>query len=312
MKIIEIGLEQKMPEFSEGLVVALGFFDGIHIAHMDLINEVIAIGERENLKKGIITFHPNPNFVLNKNNEDDFLTPLEVRKKIFSKLDIDYLIIINFTLKIAKLKKKEFIQKLILPLKVKYLVAGFDNRYGSNGEGSIKTIFADSGGKIAPVKICERQFNGTKIGSTLIKSLLDEGKVKKVEILLNRPYSISGYVIHGKGLGKTVGVPTANLGLKYPFKLPTDGVYLVKVNLLEKTHYGICNIGHNPTFNYKHEVSIEVHIFDFEQDIYGEHLEIYFIDRIRDEVKFATLTELLNQIKSDIIKAKKLIKKINR
>jgi len=309
MKIVNLKITDKIEQIEEGLVVALGFFDGIHLAHMDLINEVIKVGHEKSLKTGVVTFHPHPAFILNKSDITTFLTPLEVKAEILAEIDLDYLFIVEFDRETALLEHKQFIETYLLPLNVHTVIAGYDNKYGLDGKGSVKTIDADSNGLITPITIEEKTFNNQKIGSSLIRRMLETGDVHKVSELLGRNYTIDGFVTHGRGRGKTIGLPTANLALNYPYKVPKSGVYVVKVQLDERELYGICNIGHNPTFNYNANMTIEVNIFDFDEDIYGDHLKIEFIERIRDEVKFAGIDELLSQIKLDKAKSRKIIGK---
>ncbi|XMB66421.1 riboflavin biosynthesis protein RibF [Mycoplasmatota bacterium zrk1] len=299
MEVVRINLETNINSIPEGLVVALGYFDGIHNAHMDLINRVIKIGKDEDLKTGIVTFHPHPSFVLNKDDITNFLTPLEIKLELIEEIDIDYVFIIEFDLETAKIKHKEFVEKFFVPLNIKHVVAGFDNRYGHMGEGSINTLESDSNYTIQVIVINERTYNGKKIGSSYIRELLKQGKVNIIKDILGRFYSIDGFVTHGRGRGKSIGVPTANLALKYPYSVPKKGVYVVRVFHDDNIYYGICNIGNNPTFNYNKNKTIEINILNFDKDIYGDYLKIEFIDRIRSELKFNTIEELVLQIDKD-------------
>ena len=160
-----------------------------------------------------------------------------------------------------------------------------------------------------PIEIDEKSYKGQKIGSTLIRRLLENGDVSEVSELLGRPYSLDGFVTHGRGRGKTIGLPTANIAPKYPYKIPKSGVYVVRVYHEDSVLYGICNIGHNPTFNYNANMSIEVNILDFAEDIYGDYLGIEFIERVRDEIKFAGIDQLLEQIAKDKEYARRIIMK---
>ncbi len=309
MEIINLRIDEPIEKIEEGVVVALGFFDGIHLAHMELINKVIEIGKQTEHKTGLVTFHPHPAFILNKSDITTFLTPLEVKANILNEINLDYLFIVEFDHETAMLEHKDFIQTYLLPLNVTSVVAGYDNRYGFGGEGTINTIAEDSNNTIIPVEVEERTYKGQKIGSTLIRKLLELGDVSEVTELLGRPYSIDGFITHGRGRGKTIGLPTANLATKYPYKIPKNGVYVVKVYHENSEMYGMCNIGHNPTFNYNVNQSIEVNIFDFAEDIYGDYMRIEFIERVRDEVKFDGIESLLEQIDKDKKLARKIISK---
>lgn len=307
METIRINLQRDISQIPEGLVVALGFFDGLHTAHMSLIKKVIELTKSTEYKTGVITFDPYPAFVLEKTVLTNFLTPLEVKKKMLAELDLDYLVVIEFDRDIAKLSHRDFVQKFFIPLNVKKVVAGFDNRYGYKGEGSIKTISADSDGLIEAIEITAQLKNNKKVGSSMIRKHLDLGEIVEANEILGRPYRVDGFIIHGRGRGKAIGLPTANLALNHPYKIPKEGVYAVRVNIKGKIYYGICNIGHNPTFNYTLMLSIEVNIFDFDEDVYGEYMAVEFLDRIRDEVKFETIDELLSQVDKDIKSAKEKI-----
>lgn len=309
MEIINLRIDEPVEKIEEGVVVALGFFDGIHLAHMELINKVLEVGQNEKVKTGLVTFHPHPAFILNKSDITTFLTPLEVKANILAEIDLDYLFIVHFDHETAMLDHKSFVEKFLLPLNVQTVVAGYDNRYGLGGKGSVETIDADSDGLIKPIKIDEKTYKGQKIGSTLIRRLLESGEVEEVANLLGRNYSIDGFVTHGRGRGKTIGLPTANVAPKYPYKVPKNGVYVVKVFHENEDLFGICNIGHNPTFNYNINQTIEVNIFDFAEDIYGDYLRVEFIKRVRDEVKFDGIEALLSQIEKDKKLAREIIKK---
>lgn len=307
METIRINLDNHIQPIPEGLVVALGFFDGLHVAHMQLIEKVIEIGKQTDHKTGVVTFEPYPAFVLEKTVLTSFLTPLPVKERMLSELDLDYLIIVEFSREIAKLPHDEFVKKFFLPLNIKKVVAGFDNRYGHNGEGSIQTIGDDSEGTIEAVEVKAKLLNGEKIGSSMIRKHLDEGNIIEANEILGRPYMMEGFIMHGRGRGKAIGLPTANLAPNYPYKIPREGVYAVQVVINKKTYDGICNIGHNPTFNYNLMLTIEVHIFDFDLDVYGEHMRVEFVDRIRKEVKFESIDHLLDQVNVDIQSAKEKI-----
>ncbi|XMB87335.1 bifunctional riboflavin kinase/FAD synthetase [Mycoplasmatota bacterium WC44] len=310
MEVIRLNLSNYLEKIDQGLVVALGYFDGIHRAHMDLIDEVIDIGKKKNLKTGIVTFHPHPAFVLNKKSITSFLTPLEVKLELLEKIDLDYVFIVDFDIEVAKIDHKDFVEKFFLPLNIKYVVAGFDNRYGYMGKGSVKTLKEDSDNSIEVVVIEELKVNKRKIGSTYIRDLLNEGDVKTVSNMLGRYYSIDGFVTHGRGRGKSIGIPTANLAPKYPYEIPAKGVYVVKVYHDNDEYYGVCNIGNNPTFNYNENKTIEINILDFNKDIYGDYIRAEFVDRIREEVKFDSIEKLVIQINKDKNGALNIIKNL--
>lgn len=278
------------------LSCAFGFFDGVHLAHQQLFKKTLEVAQKTNTKSAVITFYPNPNYVIEKTSDNTYLTPRKVKEAIIRDFGFDYLIVVEFSLAVSKLTHQEFVNKILGKFHIKNIIVGYDNHYGYKGEGTVDTLKLDSVGLYNIYVVDELEYQGEKIGSSRIKALLKSGRVSEVINLLGRNYMLSGIVVHGHGLGRTIGVPTANISLDYPYTIPQNGVYLVYVTVSGKKYKGVCNIGNNPTFNYVSHTSIEVNILDFSEEIYQQEIELEFIIKIRDEKKFATTKQLVAEI----------------
>lgn len=305
-----IKLNKDNIRFIDNLSAAIGQFDGLHIAHLELINKAIYIAGNKSLKSAIITFDPHPDFVLKKQIEETYITPIEEKIKLIETFNVDYLVIINFTKEVAGTNPKDFVNDYLVNVGVKEIVCGFDFSFGKFGKGKGTSISEYSNGLINTTIIDEIKFDNKKIGSTLIRELLMSGDVSKVKEIMGRFYSVTAKVIRGSQIGKKVGVPTANLEINSDFVDVKSGVYSVLVHHDNKKFLGICNIGHNPTFNYQANKRIEVHILNFNKDIYEEELVVEFLEFLRNESKFESIEAFQTQIKRDIentLKYKELI-----
>ncbi len=286
-----------------GVVVALGFFDGVHLAHQDLIRATIQTAKEHGKASGIVTFYPKPSFVLQPSQEESYLTPLEVKASICEAMGVDHLFVIEFSKAVAALSHRDFVQRYLLGLNVCLVVAGDDNRYGAKGEGSIQTIGPDSDGAIQAIEFHERLLQGERISASLIRRLLRDGEVARASMYLGRAYRVDGRVVYGKGRGKLIGIPTANLALRYPYLIPKGGVYAVRLRWNGQSYDGVCNIGYNPTFGANTVKTMEVHVLNFDASLYDESVDVEFLDRIRAEMTFAGADELVVQIHQDIATA---------
>ncbi len=285
-------------------VVTIGMFDGLHAGHRVLLHEVIEKAGELNGESVIISFWPHPRVVLNKDAEGlRFLTSLEEKTRLFSETGIDHLVLIPFTKELAGLSAKEFIMQILIKgIGVKHLVIGYDHRFGKDRASSHEEYLKYARQYDFTIsKIDAVEINGVHISSSVIRKLILNGKIKEANKLLTYRYLLSGRVIGGMKMGRRIGFPTANIEPQEPRKLiPPDGVYACIVHVLGEKFGGMLNIGYKPTLaSYKKQHSIEVHIFDFERDVYSEEITIEFIERIRDEKKFADIEQLRSQIKKD-------------
>jgi riboflavin kinase/FMN adenylyltransferase len=291
-------------------VLAIGYFDGIHIGHQEVIHTAKKIAEQKGLACGVMTFDPHPRDVLGTAKVHSFLTPLDEKLKQFERLKLDYVILIEFDIHFSKVSPEGFVEKVLLPLRFNTIVVGFDFTFGHLGKGtsdSLKTMGMNQFNVkvVPPIK----RF-GDKVSSTLIRERLHEGQVHEVKDVLGRLYTIRGTVVHGEGRGKTIGFPTANIRLDSPFMLPRQGVYVVEIIGNETRCFGVMNIGLKPTFHEDQKVpTIEIHLLDFEGDLYGQSLNIEFLTYLRKEKKFETVQSLIDQIHRDVQEAREYIKK---
>ncbi|MFH0990227.1 MAG: bifunctional riboflavin kinase/FAD synthetase [bacterium] len=282
-------------------VVTVGSFDGVHLGHQILLKEVV---ERALDMKGrsvVVTFEPHPKEVLRGNNIQ-LLTTLEERVALCGEAGIDILYVIPFTYEFSRNKSRDFYLKFLVEgIGVSEVVEGYDHHFGRDREGGVESLlqlgkeFEFSVTAIKPVHV-----DGELVSSSGIRQHLLDGEVDRASALLGRHYGLSGFVIRGDGRGKTLGYPTANVQPLSPKKLtPGNGIYFVKVKIQGKKYYGMLSIGVRPTF-YKHgQRVIEVYVSDFEGDLYNQQLELFFILKLRDEVKFDSSEALIAQMNLD-------------
>lgn len=283
------------------LAMALGYFDGVHLGHQQVILEAKKQARDAGLNSAVMTFDPHPSVVLGKAKKPiKYITPLTEKIRMIEQLGIDFLFIVHFTVEFANLLPQEFVDQYIIGLQVKHVVAGFDYTYGRMGKGNMETLPFHSREKFTYTVVPELTEGNTKISSTRIRSLLNEGKADQLKALLGRYYLTTGRVIHGDKRGRTIGFPTANIDLNDHYIIPPLGVYAVRMKVNDRWHQGVCNIGYVPTFhNEAVKLSVEVHLFDFDQDIYGQEVMIEWHRYLRKEQKFSGIEELVKQIEKD-------------
>ncbi len=289
MKIIRIK-NQEFIKLEDEICAAIGNFDGVHLGHQILINQC----KLHNYKSAVMTFSPHPSIFLKNLPNYPLLTPIEHKIDIIDKMNIDYLIIIEFDLKLAVMPKEVFIKKMKF-MNIKSCVCGYDFTFGSNALGTVKDLERE----FEFYEIPKHVFHNVRVSSTYIRELISYGNVTEASIMLGRRYSIRGKVVYGNQVGAILGFPTANIDYGIYF-LPKNGVYLVKVKIDNKDDYlAMANIGYNPTLNFVEERRLEVHIMDFSGNLYGHHIEVFFYQRIRSEKKFNSKEELLDQLYKD-------------
>lgn len=293
-------------------VVTIGTFDGVHLGHRKVIRRLQELAQKVKGETVIFTFYPHPRLVLNK--EDNglrLINTLEEKKVLLEASGIDHLVVYPFTKEFSKLSYVEFVEQILVKqLGMKFLVVGYDHRFGHNREGKYEDlkIFADQ----LDFKI-ERQdvlnMDAINVSSTKVRNAIADGDILMANKYLGYRFFIKGDVIDGKKLGHTIGFPTANIDPQESYKLvPKDGVYAVKVDVDDKRYLGMLNIGVRPTVNNQLDNrSIEVHILDFNQDIYYKNITIHFYQRIRNEQLFASLDELKTQLAKDRLEVMSLL-----
>ncbi|MGB2929373.1 MAG: bifunctional riboflavin kinase/FAD synthetase [Desulfobacterales bacterium] len=291
-------------------VITIGNFDGVHIGHQALFHEVIEKADAIDGTSIVMTFEPHPVRVLKQNGHPPLITLYEQKVELIESSGIDILICIPFTLEFAAISAKEFVEDILLTrIGMKAIVVGEDYTFGKNRKGDIKLLqtYAKNHGfeVIVADWILTLNKSPDKISSTRTRELVIAGRVAEAQKLLGRYYQIRGVVTTGRNRGgRLLGFPTANIIL-HDELCPKTGVYAVTVEFGSKTHKGVANIGYSPTFG-DHIFSVEVHILDFNENIYDRKIRVNFIQRIRDEKKFSNISELSDQIKKDIVKARKI------
>ena len=308
MKYLDVSFNDL--NIQEDLFLTIGNFDGIHRGHQKVLNDLTYNAKISKIKSAILSFRPHPKIFFN--NEKNFLINSKEKKiSILKKLNIDYLIDLRFDNELTQLSFNAFEENILLnKLSIKRLYLGKDFRYGNKRKGNIETLrslCSTSDIKLEELQLLNHNSSDEKISSSNIRQLLQRGDIEKANKCLVEKFSITEKVTQGDQRGRTIGIPTANL--KYPediIKIPY-GVYAVQIKILNNIHFGIVNFGMRPTFN-KKTCILEAHIFDFEEDIYGEKIEVLFFSKIRNEQKFNGIKELLNQITLDITVAKKILK----
>ena len=285
-------------------VAAIGFFDGVHLAHKELINKTIEIGNKKNLEKAVITFDVHPKSIL-FDLDYLYLTPLEKKIEIFSEFDLDYIYVIEFTKEKASLEPLEFIEAYLKDINT--IVCGFDFKFGFRGSGNVETLSSDS--RFKTIILNEVTYEGYKVGSTHIRDLIKSGQVDHVKEVLGDYYSVGGEVVHGAKKGRMIGYPTANVNTG-DYLIPKRGVYVTYTKVKDVWYESMSSVGHNPTLNCNIDLSVESNIFNFDEDIYGEIIEIKFIKRLRDEIKFTSVEALITKIDHDKIDSLNIFRKL--
>ncbi|MER1990663.1 MAG: riboflavin biosynthesis protein RibF [Solibacillus isronensis] len=286
----------------EAYSLAIGFFDGVHKGHQAVIEAAKQKAEQLNIKSAVMTFDPHPSIVLGRRNEKVFyITPLSQKLDTLKKLNIDTVFVVNFTSDFAKLTPEEFIKYFIVDLNVQHVTAGFDFSFGSYGKGNMELMEQLSNGRYGVTAIEKQQDVVEKISSTRIRKALQDGEMEQARNLLGRAFEVPGIVVHGDKRGRTMGFPTANVQAMEGCYIPATGVYAVKILVQNKWYDGVCNVGYKPTFNNPDEkqLSIEVHILNFNKNIYGEEVVVGWYKRIRSERKFNGIEALIEQIELD-------------
>lgn len=306
MEILEFN-EYVKRQYEHNLVIAIGQFDGLHIAHKELVKITLESAKINNYKTAIMTFDPHPDYVLGKEEKNLRMMTIEEKAAMLENLGIDFLIIIKFDKEVSSLSPRQFIIDYLFTINVKEVVVGSDFVFGKNGSGTGEMIFELSGQTIKGVVVPEMKVDNEKIGTCKLKKLLKNGEVNEIKKWLGRNFSIIGIVEEGRKIGREIGFPTVNLSLREDFVDIKKGVYAVHVYYQCKKYYGISNVGNNPSFNFKNNVSLETFIFDFNENIYGKLITIEFVDFIREEIKFSSREELILQINSDIKKAREIL-----
>jgi len=303
--LIEEELSRVKPERETALTI--GVFDGVHQGHQSLIAKLNQKAAAEGLDSGVVTFQHHPRLVLKPQSRITRLTSLQERITLLERVGVKYIVPLSFTPDISQLSAREFVELLRRYLRVRALVIGPDFALGSGKKGDAPALTALGEELNFTVEVVPPVvLNGEAVSSTAIRNALAEGDVKKAGEFLGRHFSLKGQVSKGDSRGKTLGFPTANIVPEQGQALPADGVYAVRVHVDGRTYHAVANIGLRPTFG-SEERLLETHLLGFNGDLYGQEIEIEFIDRLRDEIRFPDAEELKSQMARDAERAGELL-----
>lgn len=311
MKVFK-GIGEITPEFRSS-VITIGNFDGIHLAHQEILQRVVREARQRSTRSVVITFEPHPQKVLHPERRPFYLlTTLDEKVRLIESLGIDAVFLIAFTRAFSGMTAESFVRDILWgTLRAQKVFIGHDYAFGNRKQGN-EDFLRSMGGMLGfeVESINTFKVNDTTVSSTNIRMAVLDGDVRKAALLLGRPYSLSGKVIRGYQRGRAIGIPTANIE---PGKelLPANGVYAVEVDLEGVRHAGVLNVGFNPTFS-NEKLSVEVHIMNFDGELYGRGLTVSFIERIRSEMKFESPQKLADQILRDKAKAEEILARLVR
>ena len=283
---------------SKNTVVTIGTFDGVHIGHQKIVNRLVNHAELDSV---ILTFFPHPRMVLQQDNTIKLLHTIEEKTSVLNQLGLDHLVIHPFTKEFSRLTAQQFVEDILVnQLKAKKIIIGYDHRFGRNRTADISTLkdFGEQYGFVVE-EITKQDVDDVAVSSTKIRTALQKGQIEIANAFLGQPYMLTGTIVKGKGIGKTLGYPTANIQIEEAYKLiPKNGVYIVKTNFKGITYFGMMNIGTNPTVGGKSQ-TIETYFFNMDTDLYGSKMTIQMLKRIRDEKKFASVDQLIEAMQND-------------
>lgn len=285
---------------SKPLALSLGMFDGVHLGHQSILKKLNEIAVSKNLESAVLTFWPHPRLVFNPEFDLKLLNNYEEKVYFLEKNSVENLFLQNFDEEFRNLSGEEFVNQVLLEkLNVQHLIIGYDHTFGKDKSGDfslLKRMSLEYGFVVEQLEAI--QLEHTNISSTKIRNALQNGEILKANNMLGYSYPISGKVIHGKKIGRTIGFPTANLEIDPHKLLPKKGAYIVEVQIGEKLLHGMASIGTNPTVNGT-EITLEVYILDFNEDIYDQNITLYFRVFLHEEIKFSTLENLVVRLKED-------------
>lgn len=294
-------------------VITIGTFDGVHIGHKKIINQLTSISSKNNLISILLSFFPHPKMVLQNDKELKLINTIQEKEGLLNSLNLDYLIIKEFTKEFSRLSALEFVRDILVnKLNAKHIIIGYDHHFGRNRTANIERL--KEFGELYDFKVTEilaQDIDDIAISSTKIRKSLINGEITLANKFLGYNFFFSGNVVHGNNIGKTISFPTANIKIDAPYKLvPKNGVYIVKTIIDNQITFGMMNIGYNPTFNGKQK-SIEIHFMNFNKNIYDKTLTIEMILRIRNEIKFNSVDDLKKQLEQDKLSTLNYIKSLN-
>ena len=286
---------------SEGSIVTLGTFDGVHLGHQQILKQLIDTSQQSKLKSVLLTFSPHPRMVLQPDISMRLIQTIEERERALRKTGLDYLVIHPFSEKFSRLSADDYVKLILVEkLNVRKVVVGYDHRFGRNRTASLEDMYnyADIY-DFEVIEIDAKKIKSTAVSSTKIRKAIDEGDIALANSYLGDPFTLEGVVVHGDKRGRELSYPTANIELQNKHKIiPKQGVYLIQSDLDNQVVYGMMNIGTKPTFDTTNP-GVEVHFFDWNGDLYGQTLQVKLLKWVREEQKFDSVEELQAQIHAD-------------
>jgi riboflavin kinase/FMN adenylyltransferase len=305
MKVYQgIGTFEKI----EKSVVTTGTFDGVHIGHRKILDQLIASARKIKGESVLLTFFPHPRMVLQEPSDLKLINTIEEKTNLLKQAGIDHLIIHPFTREFSRTTSVEFVRDILVnQLGTHKLVIGYDHHFGRNREGSFAHL--KEYGPLYGFEVEEipaQEVDEIKVSSTKIRKAIASGNMKVANRYLGQPFMISGPVVHGDKLGRKLGYPTANVEIKENYKLlPANGIYVIKAQCLGQAYQGMLNIGTRPTVSQEGKLKIEAHLFDFEEDIYGQPIRLELLKRLREEKTFGSKEELIAAMDRDKVKSQR-------
>lgn len=300
---------------TQGISLAIGFFDGVHLGHLEVVRQAVALARQQGLVPAVMTFDPHPRVVLGHGSQyQTVLTPLADKLQLLSEIGVEAAYTVHFDRTFSEVTAEQFVNSIISPLGVKTTVVGFDFSFGHRGEGNAESLRLYGNGEIQVHVVSPVFLDGDKVSSTRIRDRLSAGDCSEASHLLGRPYEIKGEVVHGQARGRLLGFPTANVLPEQPYVIPRAGVYAIHADVLtptgtsEQRCKGVINVGYRPTFDAPGgDIKLEAHLFDYQGDLYGRQLSLTFHTFLRPEKKFASIEELTLQITQDVADARALL-----
>lgn len=296
----------------DNAVVTTGTFDGVHIGHRTILERLIEVSKKNKGESVLLTFYPHPRMVLNPDSDLQLINTIEEKIGLLEKVGIEHLIIHPFTKDFSRTTSLEFVRDILVNrIGTKKLVIGYDHHFGRNREGSFEHLK-----EFGPLygfdveEIPAQEISDVNVSSTKIRAALLEGDISTANHYLGHEFCLSGTVVKGEQLGRELGFPTANIEIDNKYKIiPAKGVYAVRINHYGEFYSGMMNVGTRPSIDESNQkISVEVHLFDFSEEIYGQTLEVNFIERIRDEKKFDSKSLLVDEIKKDKVRAERILR----
>lgn len=287
--------------FSQPIVLAMGFFDGVHLGHQEVIATAVAKAHQLGIQAAVLTYDHHPQIVYKRLDEHErrYLTLDEQKMQLLEQLGVDQVFVINYSFAFQDQTPQEFIQNYLVRFNAQVVVAGFDHTYGEKQIATMERLPKYSRGQFDIITVPQLQQQNQKVSSTAIKAALDRGDVESANEMLGRSFTTKGTVVHGEQVGRTIGYPTINVDHDPLQWLPAIGIYVVKVKVGNNWVQGMASIGKNVTFYNDHPVTVEINLLDFDQNVYGEVVTIKWLKYLRGEIKFDGPEELIDQLKID-------------